>query len=104
MAQGVRMAGHDANPPLPEGSPMSRTDATPPDGYADPHDQLRHDLKSPLTTILGRAQLLSRAIRRSPSLAEEERATMLASTLAVETAVLAMVATIEALGGEEPDG
>ena len=39
-----------------------------------PLDQLRHDLKTPLTTIHARAQLLERAIRRSPSLPEDERA------------------------------
>jgi hypothetical protein len=36
-----------------------------------PHDQLRHDLKSPLTTIHARAELLARSIRRSPSLTED---------------------------------
>lgn len=74
-----------------------------PDGHHDPLDQLRHDLKSPLTTILGRTQLLARAIRRSPSLTEDERTAMLASTVLVEAAVLELVATIDAIGsaGEE---
>ena len=52
-----------------------------PDGFVyGPFDQLRHDLKSPLTTIHGHAQLLARAIRRSPSLPEDEQARMLALT------------------------
>jgi signal transduction histidine kinase len=62
-------------------------------------DRLRHDLKSPLTTIYGRSQLLARGIRRSPSLPEEERERLLASTLAIEAAVLALVALIDATGG-----
>jgi K+-sensing histidine kinase KdpD len=63
-----------------------------------PLDQLRHDLKTPLTTIHGRAQLLGRAIRRSPSLPEDERARMLAAVAAIETAVRAMVPLIDSLG------
>ena len=52
-----------------------------PDGFVyDAADQLRHDLNSPLTTISARAQLLARDVRRSPSLAEEERAKMLAGS------------------------
>jgi signal transduction histidine kinase len=60
-------------------------------------DGLRHDLKSPLTTIHGRAELLSRAIRRSPSLAEPERAALLAHLLALSTAVQAQLAIIETI-------
>jgi K+-sensing histidine kinase KdpD len=63
-----------------------------------PLDQLRHDLKTPLTTIHGRAQLLDRAIRRSPSLPEDERARMLAAVVAIEAAVRAMVPLIDSLG------
>ena len=46
-------------------------------------DQLRHELKTPLTTMHGHVQLLGRAVRRSPSLAESERARMLASLAAI---------------------
>ena len=66
----------------------------------DPLDRLRHDLRSPLTTIRGRAYLLARAVRRAPSLTEEERARMLAGVAAIETAVATMVAVIEELDGD----
>jgi K+-sensing histidine kinase KdpD len=69
-----------------------------------PLDQLRHDLKTPLTTIHGRAQLLERAIRRSPALAEDERARMLAAIIAIETAVRAMVPLIDSMGDAGTDG
>ena len=45
-----------------------------PDGSVDDAaDQLKHDLKTPLTTIYSRAYLLGRAARRAPSLPDEER-------------------------------
>jgi signal transduction histidine kinase len=68
----------------------------------DPLDQLRHDLRSPLTTIRGRAYLLARAVRRAPSLTDDERTRMLAGVAAIETAVAAMVAVIEGIDGERP--
>ncbi len=83
---------------------MASADDTPPDPSADPVDRLRHALKSPLTTIYGRSQLLARGIRRSPSLSEEERARLLASTLTIETAVLALVALIDGMGRGGTDG
>ena len=76
------------------------TDDTPPRPYG-PGDQLRHDLKTPLTTISGHAQLLTRAIRRSPSLAENERARMLESLATIEAAVREMVPMIDAMGRED---
>ena len=79
---------------------MSRRDDTPPDGAHDPLDQLRHDLKTPLTMISGRAYLLGRAIRRAPSLTDEERGKMLEGVAALETAVRAMSAVIDAMGDE----
>ena len=66
----------------------------------DPLDQLRHDLRSPLTTIRGRAYLLARAVRRAPSLTDEERTRMLAGVAAIEAAVVAMVAVIEGIDGD----
>ena len=66
----------------------------------DPLDRLRHDLKSPLTTIRGRAYLLARAVRRAPSLTEEERTRMLAGVAAIETAVTAMVVVIDGMDGD----
>jgi signal transduction histidine kinase len=68
----------------------------------DPLDRLRHDLRSPLTTIRGRAYLLARAVRRAPSLTDEERTRMLTGVAAIETAVAAMVAVIEGLDGDRP--
>ncbi len=65
-------------------------------------DQLRHDLRSPLTTIRGRAYLLARAVRRAPSLTDEERTRMLAGVAAIEEAVVAMVAVIEGIDGDRP--
>jgi signal transduction histidine kinase len=73
------------------------------DGFVyDAADQLRHDLKTPLTAIYARAYLLARAIRRAPSLADEERVTMLAGITAIETAVRTMTARIDAMGDEAP--
>jgi K+-sensing histidine kinase KdpD len=69
-----------------------------------PLDQLRHDLKTPLTTIHGRAQLLGRAIRHSPSLPDDERARMLAAVAAIETAVRAMVPLIDRMGDVGAEG
>ena len=66
----------------------------------DPLDQLRHDLRSPLTTIRGRAYLLARAVRRAPSLTEEERTRMLAGVAAIEAAVAAMVIVIDGIDGD----
>lgn len=70
----------------------------------DPLDQLRHELKTPLTTIRGRAHLLARAVRRAPSLTDEERTRMLDGLAAIDTAVMAMVAVIDAMGREHGDG
>ena len=70
-----------------------------PDAFVyDAADQLRHDLLSPLTTISARTQLLARDLRRSPTLAEEERTRMLSGIVAIETAVQAMCAVIDAMG------
>ena len=65
-------------------------------------DQLRHDLRSPLTTIRGRAYLLARAVRRAPSLTDEERTRMLTGVAAIEAAVAAMVVVIEGIDGDRP--
>ena len=69
---------------------------------ADLLDRLCHDLRSPLTTIRGRAFLLARAVRRAPSLTEEERTGMLAGVAAIDTAVTAMVTVIDGIGGDRP--
>jgi hypothetical protein len=68
-----------------------------------PTDQLRHDLKSALTTIHGHAQLLGRAVRRAPSLTDVERGRMLAGVVEIEAAVRKMVAHIDAMACESLD-
>ena len=76
-----------------------------PDGFVhDPLDQLKHDLKTPLTAIHGRAHLLARAIRRSPSLADDERAKLLEGLITIEVAVREMVILIDGLSTVSPDG
>ena len=76
-----------------------------PDGFVYAAvDQLQHDLKTPLTTIYARAYLLGRAIRRAPSLADDERGQMLEGVLAIETAVRAMSAVVETIASPSPDG
>ena len=73
------------------------------DGFDyDAADQLRHDLLSPLTTISARTQLLARDLRRSPTLAEDERGKMLASITAIEAEVRALCAVIDAMGDGRP--
>jgi len=69
----------------------------------DPIDELRHNLKTPLTTIRGRAHLLARAVRRAPSLTDEERARMLDGLTAIDTAVMAMVAIIDGMSRASVD-
>jgi signal transduction histidine kinase len=64
----------------------------------DALDQLRHDLKTPLTTIHARSQLLGRAIRRSPSLTDDEQAWMLETLATIDEAVRTMVTVIDAMG------
>jgi signal transduction histidine kinase len=78
---------------------LPENDDTPPPPY-DPVDQLRHDLKTPLTTISGHAQLLGRVVRRTPSLTDAERGRMLAGLAAIQAAVREMVAHIDAISGE----
>jgi signal transduction histidine kinase len=74
-------------------------DVPPPDAL----DQLRHDLKTPLTTIHARVQLLGRAIRRSPSLTDDEQARMLESLATIDEAVRTMVTVIDAMGRDRPE-
>jgi K+-sensing histidine kinase KdpD len=81
---------------------MHAEDETHAERSLDPLDRLRHDLRSPLTTIRGRAYLLARAVHRAPSLSEEERARMLAGVAAIEAAVAAMVVVIEGINGDVP--
>ena len=82
---------------------MSFGDDPLPERNADPHAQMRHDLKTPLTTIRARAQLLARAIRRSSSLTELERGAWLDSLAIIDVAVRAMVPRIDDIVRDAPD-
>jgi signal transduction histidine kinase len=78
-------------------------------GDARGHDpaaaaRLRHDLKTPLTTILARSQLVARWTARSPTLGDEERACMLASLAAIDVAVAQLLAVIDTIGRNHPGG
>lgn len=66
---------------------------------ADSFEQLRHDLLNPLATIRGRAQLLSRAVGRSTSFDDDERARLLRGLAAIDQAV---IAAVEVLDHAEP--
>ena len=70
----------------------------------DALDQLQHDLKTSLTTISGHAQLLARAVRRAPSLTDEERGQMLEALATIEEEVRAMVSLVDALRRDGADG
>ncbi len=77
----------------------------PPDGVADDAvGHLRHDLKTPLTTIYAHAYLLARRARRSSSLSDEERGRMLDGVAAIEEAVWEMVIMIDGMAGSGGDG
>ena len=83
---------------------MLPTDDPAPASPPDPLDQLRHDLKTPLTTISGHAQLLGRVVRRSPSLTDEERARLVEALVTIEAAVQTMVSRIDAIGRHGANG
>jgi signal transduction histidine kinase len=65
--------------------------------------KLRHDLKTPLTTIRSRAYLLARTVRRSRSLTEEEQSRILEGLAAIDAAVVAMVVIIDDIQGAYGD-
>jgi signal transduction histidine kinase len=55
----------------------------------------RHDLNTALTIVSARAQLLGRAVHRSPTLSDGERAVLLAGLAEIESAVRNAAAVIE---------
>src|SRR3954452_24071722 len=81
--------------PSPQGSPVAPIDHPHDEHAPDTVAHLRHTLKSPLTTISGRSQLLARTTRRSPSLDDGEREKRLAGFAAIEAAVQQMVTAID---------
>jgi signal transduction histidine kinase len=58
-------------------------------------EELRHDLLNPLATIRGRAQLLSRAVERSTTMDDDERARLLRGLAAIDHAVFAAVEVLD---------
>jgi signal transduction histidine kinase len=66
-------------------------------------NQLRHDLKTPLTTIRSRAYLLARTVRRSRSLTAEEQTRILEGLATIDAAVAAMVVIIDDIQGHYGD-
>jgi hypothetical protein len=82
---------------------MCAADDSPDRVVYDALDQLRHDLKTPLTLIVARAYLLARSVRRASSLSDGERGTMLEGVAAIEEAVRAMVITIDGMAGRGAD-
>jgi hypothetical protein len=88
---------------LAERLAMVHEDGTALGRITTPHDRLRHNLKTPLTIVLARAQLLTRMVRRS-TLPETEKHAMLTSLAAIEEAVHEMVPLIDGIDGESPDG
>ena len=63
----------------------------------DARDQLAHDLKGSLATIYGRAQLLTRTVRRAETLADGDRLRMVHGLAAIEAEVKIMVARLDTL-------
>lgn len=76
---------------------MSAPDPPTADADATWRTSWQHDLKTPLTVISGRAHLLERAIRRSPTLSEAERQAMLLGLAALLEAVHRQAQVIETL-------
>jgi nitrogen-specific signal transduction histidine kinase len=98
----LQTEGHGAILPTTKGSFMVPGPGAP-DGYPlSALDQLRHDLKSPLTTIYGRAQLMTRTIQRSPSLSEEERDKLLSGLAVIESSVQRLVSVIDRMNKDQP--
>jgi hypothetical protein len=84
---------------------MSRRDrAHPAAPITSAPDQLQHLGIAGLTIIHGRAQLLERAIRQSPSLPPAERTWLLAGLATIETAVHTVLPAIASQARTTPDG
>ena len=75
---------------------MPAADETPNGFVYTPREQQRHQLKTPLTTISGHAQLLGRTIQRSSDLTAE-RDRLLEAVAAIERAVREMVTLVDSL-------
>jgi nitrogen-specific signal transduction histidine kinase len=71
---------------------------------AESFEQLRHDLLNPLSTIRGRAQLMTRAIERSSSMNDSDRDRLLRGLTAISQAVFAAVEVLERADPRNQDG
>ena len=66
----------------------------------DALDLLRHELKTPLTVVLGQAQLLRRRAARFDGMEERDRDWLLQCGAHIEAAVLLLVERIDGIGRE----
>lgn len=81
---------------------MPLVDDSSPDPAVAERDRIRHELNSPLTVILGRAQLLRRMLLRS-ALPELERGALLDGLATIEEASHVLATRIQALGCDTVD-
>ncbi len=96
-ARTLRYPGQWTAVPLPGGLPMPHADDAPHEDDRDSRDQLHHDLMGSLATISGRAQLLTRFVRRSSTLADGDRERLVHGLAAIEAEVTVMVARLDTL-------
>jgi hypothetical protein len=83
---------------------MTHADGPDPDPALTERNHTQHELNTPLTVILGRAQLLTRAVQRSSALPELERGALLEGLAAIEAAARALTTQVADLGHADPDG
>ncbi len=75
-----------------------------PDAAAAERDRMRHELATPLTTILSRAQLLQRQVLRADGLSTLDRTLLLGNVAAVLAAARLLESQLQALVPAEPGG
>ena len=88
-------------PPEPSRLHRLPADPNPPVDSPDPSAVLRHDLRSLLTPIRGRAQLLARLVAREHGPSRER---LLAQAAEIERATEALAARIDAIGSDGMTG
>lgn len=70
---------------------------------ADPASRITHHLKTPLTVILGRAQLVARSVEKCSGLSAAERAAVLSQIATIEAMAHSMDGRIDDLAREARD-
>jgi hypothetical protein len=101
---GQQREGRKRRPGQPDGGVPRRHEVNPMPAESrspDSVDQFCHDVKTPLTTIRARAQLLARAIRRSSALSAEEQDKLVAGLSSIDNAVLQVVSRIDGFAAGE---